>query len=77
EYVCPSSYRISCASGRQMECCSSSDCPSGKVCCKFHCTLSCINPEDGTQKEEDNDKEECQKLKDGEDDKMFRPKYLK
>ncbi|GFY29615.1 hypothetical protein TNCV_1811951 [Trichonephila clavipes] len=64
--VCPATYSNLCPKGRKVECCSSSECPSKKVCCLYHCEVKCMKPIDGTAKEVDADKEECEKLKDGD-----------
>ncbi|GFY37308.1 hypothetical protein TNIN_25921 [Trichonephila inaurata madagascariensis] len=63
--VCPPNYFIACPFGRTVECCSSSDCPSDKVCCLFACSVSCMKPKEGSSTEIDADEEECEKLKDG------------
>ncbi|GFR13041.1 hypothetical protein TNCT_166771 [Trichonephila clavata] len=64
--VCPPNYLILCASGRTVECCSSSDCPSDEVCCMNGCIVSCRKPTEGTALEIEAGEEECQKLKEGD-----------
>ncbi|GFR07907.1 hypothetical protein TNCT_219671 [Trichonephila clavata] len=61
--VCPMKPRVTCMYGRYVECCSSSDCPSDKVCCVTACVVKCLEPSDDTLPELDADADECQKLK--------------